>query len=101
MGRLAVPIVRDFYGCLRANQIITKSVLSKEVITQFYKIMRLHHFFLNFVNESAIIKYNAVGVENIVRQIGQMISPADRQGFLHTKEGESLWQLVIRSFGNY
>jgi len=77
LGWLAVPIVRNFYGCLRANQITTKSVLSKEVITQFYKIMRLHHSFLNIVNKSAIIKYNAVGVENIVRQIGQMISPAD------------------------
>jgi hypothetical protein len=38
--------------------------------------MRLHHFFLKFRKLSVIIGYNAVGVENIVRQIGQMISPA-------------------------
>lgn len=65
--------------------------------------MRLHHFFLNFVNKSAIIKYNAVGVENIVRQIGQMISPADWQGFfvyqgrriLMAVSYKKLWKLLI------
>ena len=68
------------------------------VLKQF---LRLHHFFLKIVKLSVIVEYNAVGVGNIARQIGQMISPANWQGFLHTKEGESLWQLVIRNFGNY
>jgi hypothetical protein len=64
--------------------------------------MRSHHFFLKFRKISVIIRYNAVGVENMARQIGQMISPAViGRAFLHTQEGESLWQLVIRNFGNY
>ena len=65
--------------------------------------MRLHHFFLKFRKLSVIIGYNAVGVENTVRQIGQMISPADWQGLLHTEEGDpfmavsykKLWKLLI------
>ena len=35
-----------------------------------HQFVRLHHFFLNFVKISVIVKYNAVGVENIARQIG-------------------------------
>jgi len=65
--------------------------------------MRSHHFFLKFRNLSNIIEHKAVGVENISRQIGQMISPADWQGFLHSKEGDpfmavsykKLWKLLI------
>ena len=33
--------------------------------------MRLHHFFLKFVKLSDIVVYNAVGVENTVRQVSE------------------------------
>ena len=33
--------------------------------------MRLHHFFLKFVELSDIVVYNAVGVENTVRQVSE------------------------------
>ena len=66
--------------------------------------MRLHHFFLNFVKISVIVEYNAVGVENIARQTGQTLSPANYgRAFLHIKEGDAfmavsynkLWKLLI------
>ena len=33
--------------------------------------MRLHHFFLKFSKLSIIMEYNAVGVENTVRQVSE------------------------------
>jgi len=50
--------------------------ISLEKSTSHHKIMRLHHFFLNFVILSVKIKYNAVGVENTGRQIGLITRPA-------------------------
>jgi hypothetical protein len=53
-----------------------------------HKIMRLHHFFLKFVNLSVKIEYNAVGVDYTARQIGLITRPAltGRAFFITRKE---------------
>jgi hypothetical protein len=62
----------------------------------------MHHFFLKFDNLSVKIEYNAVGVDYTARQIGLITRPAltGRAFFIPRKE-ILIWQLVIRSFGNY